>query len=159
MPTPLDPILRIRDAVVAGLNAAAQAAPLSYGFEAQAARVVDVNLAENYDGLDVPVIATRVASAGADRDGDRDKIRIEVGVLKRPSKADDFAEVDQLVGFVSQLRNAVRGLTLADFDSDFDPPTVDPLYDHDQLLKNGVFVAVIATHYFATYPEDYEGDE
>ena len=155
----LDPILRIRDAVVAGLNAAAQAAPLSYGFQAKAARVVDVNLAENYDGLDVPVIATRVTSAGADRDGDRDKIRIEVGVLRRPEKADDFAEVDRLVGFVSELRNALRALRLADFDSDFDPPTVDPLYDHDQLLKNGVFVAVIATHYFATYPEDYEGDE
>ena len=77
-----DPILRIRDAVVAGLNAAAQAAPLSYGFQAEAARVVDVNLAENYEGLDVKVIATRVARAGADRQNDRDKNRIESGVCR-----------------------------------------------------------------------------
>jgi hypothetical protein len=132
-------ILTVRDAVVAALNAASDAGgfahgdddvAFAFGFQARAARVVEIDMPEGFTGLDVAVVAAGINPDTADRDTDLDRVQLEIGIRKRvdlpQANLDGFSEVDGLVEFVEQLRDCLRLGAVEEFDIDTRPTTIDP---------------------------------
>lgn len=153
-------IIAVRDAVVAALNAAAEVdGAFVLPFTAAAKRVVNLQLAEGFTGVEVPVVATGVVSSDADRQTQIDVVQIEVGVVKRLDRAtaavDDFAEADTLVELLEQLRDALRADAVDGWRLDNKSAEVAPLYDHERLLKDSLFVGVVKMFYQVQYPDDY----
>jgi hypothetical protein len=106
---------------------------------------------EDYEGLSVLVLAAGLSSDIRDRTHDNETTTIGVQILKLV-KASDDAEMTALIGLVEEIArflNAPDNEVLDGTGAQRTPQraSVDPLFDHDQLEENGLFMSTILVGY------------
>ncbi len=135
--------IRIADAVVAALNAAA----LSQPFTAVRHYLPEFDLKE-MDTLHVSVVPAELDEEIADRVRDRAEYKIHVAVQKRVSKQDppglDAAAIDALMQLVEEIDDLLRHKPLAGYEQAHWTKTENkPIYDPKHLKEHGQFTSLL----------------
>lgn len=136
--------IRIADAVVAALNAAALSQPV------QAARyyLPEFDLKE-METLHVSVVPAELDEEIADRSRDRAEYKIHVAVQKRVAKQEppgfDIGAIDGLMRLVEEVDDLMRHKPLEGFEEAHWVKTENkPIYDPKHLKEHGQFTSLLA---------------
>jgi hypothetical protein len=106
---------------------------------------------EDYEGLSVLVLAAGLSSDIRDRTHDAETTTIGVQILKLV-KASDDSEMTALIGLVEEIARFLNSpdnevLDGTGVQRTAQRASVDPLFDHDQLEENGLFMSTILVGY------------